>query len=493
MALLPGARRRPRARDEEAEDAWRRLTARCRCAPTRTSCARATASASWRSEAGLRLVDQTKLVTAVSELARNTVVHGGGGDDDRRASSSDGGRDRACGRSSRDEGPGIADIEQALRDGFTTGERPRPRLRRRQAPRPRVRRPHRARRRARPCGWSRGADGTRAPARSTTPAASRPRAAPPRRSPPSSASTSSAAARRRSSSPSWPPTSSATPAAARSSLRAAPDDGAGARRRSPGTAARASATSRARARDGFSTAGGAGHRARARSAACPTTFDLQTARRAGHGGRRARSARAARTRPRSTGSALAMARRGRPAATPGRTSRDGRPRDDPARRRPRPRRRGRARGRRAAVRELRAGLTPEALLERMHARAAPDARRRRRGRAARPARPARCASPAIGNIAATIVDGATTRSLASMNGHARPSRHALPRATTTRSRPAALLVMHSDGCRGGWDLSRLPGRARRDPLVIAVAADPRLRARPRRRQRRRRPHGSGRA
>ena len=69
--------------------------------------------------AGLRLVDQTKLVTAVSELARNTVVHGGGG----RMS---GGLVERNGRvgvwaAFEDEGPGIEDVELAFADGFSTG------------------------------------------------------------------------------------------------------------------------------------------------------------------------------------------------------------------------------------------------------------------------------------------------------------------------------------------------------------------------------------
>ena len=71
-------------------------------------------------DAGLRLIDQTKLVTAVSELARNTVVHGGGG----RMSA---GLLEQGGRSGvwalfEDEGPGISDIDQALQQGFTTGD-----------------------------------------------------------------------------------------------------------------------------------------------------------------------------------------------------------------------------------------------------------------------------------------------------------------------------------------------------------------------------------
>ncbi|MBF8745808.1 MULTISPECIES: ATP-binding protein [Pseudomonas] len=71
------------------------------------------------SDCGMRLVDLTKLVTAVSELARNTVVYGGGGDMDWEV------LDRA-GRTGlrlvfRDEGPGIADTKLALTDGWTSG------------------------------------------------------------------------------------------------------------------------------------------------------------------------------------------------------------------------------------------------------------------------------------------------------------------------------------------------------------------------------------
>ena len=68
---------------------------------------------------GLRLVDQTKLVTAVSELARNTVVYGGGGDMDWQVID-EGGR-RGVRLTFRDEGPGIPDIGQALTDGWTSG------------------------------------------------------------------------------------------------------------------------------------------------------------------------------------------------------------------------------------------------------------------------------------------------------------------------------------------------------------------------------------
>ena len=67
----------------------------------------------------MRLVDLTKLVTAVSELARNTVVYGGGGDMD-WAVLEDGGR-TGLRLLFRDEGPGIPDIKLALTDGWTSG------------------------------------------------------------------------------------------------------------------------------------------------------------------------------------------------------------------------------------------------------------------------------------------------------------------------------------------------------------------------------------
>ncbi|EJN38438.1 anti-sigma regulatory factor (Ser/Thr protein kinase) [Pseudomonas sp. GM84] len=71
------------------------------------------------SECGMRLVDLTKLVTAVSELARNTVVYGGGGDMDWEVIEETG---RVGLRLVfRDEGPGIADTRLALTDGWTSG------------------------------------------------------------------------------------------------------------------------------------------------------------------------------------------------------------------------------------------------------------------------------------------------------------------------------------------------------------------------------------
>lgn len=70
-------------------------------------------------DCGMRLVDQTKLVTAVSELARNTVVYGGGGDMD-WAVLAEGSRS-GIRLMFRDEGPGIADIKLAMTDGWTSG------------------------------------------------------------------------------------------------------------------------------------------------------------------------------------------------------------------------------------------------------------------------------------------------------------------------------------------------------------------------------------
>ena len=69
-------------------------------------------------EIGLTLVDQTKVVTAASELARNTVVHGGGGSV-RLEEVSDNGK-RGLRLTFEDHGPGIADLEKAMQDGYTT-------------------------------------------------------------------------------------------------------------------------------------------------------------------------------------------------------------------------------------------------------------------------------------------------------------------------------------------------------------------------------------
>ena len=67
----------------------------------------------------LSLVDQTKLVTAASELARNTIKYGGGGEV--YLDSLDDGIRKGIGLLFVDAGPGIPNIDNALRDGFTTG------------------------------------------------------------------------------------------------------------------------------------------------------------------------------------------------------------------------------------------------------------------------------------------------------------------------------------------------------------------------------------
>ena len=73
----------------------------------------------WAIEAGFSLVDQTKMVTAASELARNTVDYGGGGTV-RLELITEGNR-RGLRVAFEDQGPGIADIEKALTDHYTTG------------------------------------------------------------------------------------------------------------------------------------------------------------------------------------------------------------------------------------------------------------------------------------------------------------------------------------------------------------------------------------
>jgi serine/threonine-protein kinase RsbT len=70
-------------------------------------------------EAGFGIVDQTKMVTAASELARNTLVYGGGGD--MRWELMAEGLRRGLRLHFIDQGPGIADIAQAMKDGWTSG------------------------------------------------------------------------------------------------------------------------------------------------------------------------------------------------------------------------------------------------------------------------------------------------------------------------------------------------------------------------------------
>jgi len=67
---------------------------------------------------GFSLVDQTKVVTAASELARNTLIHGKGGEMELITLN---GPRVGLRLKFQDHGPGIRDIQLALRDGFTTG------------------------------------------------------------------------------------------------------------------------------------------------------------------------------------------------------------------------------------------------------------------------------------------------------------------------------------------------------------------------------------
>ena len=68
----------------------------------------------------MKLVDQTRIVTAASELARNTVVYGGGGTVRIEVVGNHNGL-RGVRLTFEDQGPGIPDVEQALRNGYTTG------------------------------------------------------------------------------------------------------------------------------------------------------------------------------------------------------------------------------------------------------------------------------------------------------------------------------------------------------------------------------------
>lgn len=70
-------------------------------------------------EAGFSLVDQTKMVTAASELGRNTVIHGRGGTAVLELLEE--GARRGVRLTFEDQGPGIPDIGRALQDGYTTG------------------------------------------------------------------------------------------------------------------------------------------------------------------------------------------------------------------------------------------------------------------------------------------------------------------------------------------------------------------------------------
>ena len=69
---------------------------------------------------GLGLVDQTKIITAASELARNTLDYGGGGEV--RPEIVQAGTRKGLRLTFEDQGPGISDIEQAMTDHYTSGK-----------------------------------------------------------------------------------------------------------------------------------------------------------------------------------------------------------------------------------------------------------------------------------------------------------------------------------------------------------------------------------
>jgi serine/threonine-protein kinase RsbT len=74
----------------------------------------------WTTELGFSLVDQTKMITAASELARNSLEYGGGGLV--IFESLQEGNKRGLRLSFEDHGPGIPDIGLAMKDGYTSGK-----------------------------------------------------------------------------------------------------------------------------------------------------------------------------------------------------------------------------------------------------------------------------------------------------------------------------------------------------------------------------------
>jgi serine/threonine-protein kinase RsbT len=73
----------------------------------------------WAIEQGFGLVDQTKIVTAASELARNALIYGGGGEV--RLEALNDGMRKGLRLTFQDRGAGIPDIELAMKDGYSTG------------------------------------------------------------------------------------------------------------------------------------------------------------------------------------------------------------------------------------------------------------------------------------------------------------------------------------------------------------------------------------
>ena len=73
----------------------------------------------WAIQSGFSLVDQTKIVTAASELGRNAMLYGGGGDVEIAQLAA--GPRKGLRLTFVDQGPGIDDIQLAMKDGFTSG------------------------------------------------------------------------------------------------------------------------------------------------------------------------------------------------------------------------------------------------------------------------------------------------------------------------------------------------------------------------------------
>ncbi len=90
-----------------------------RSGPVTTSCACGSACVPAPSRSASGLVDQTKIITAASELARNTLDYGGGGEV--RSEIVQAGARKGVRLTFEDQGPGISDIEKAMTDHYTTG------------------------------------------------------------------------------------------------------------------------------------------------------------------------------------------------------------------------------------------------------------------------------------------------------------------------------------------------------------------------------------
>ena len=401
-------------------------------------------AASWRATPGLRLIDQTKLVTAVSELARNTVVHGGGGRMSRRARWSRAGATGVW-ASSRTTGPGSPTSTRRCARASRTGDGPRARPRRRQAARRTSSRCARHRGgAARPSAWSHGADRAGAAARSRS--RSRRRARPPRRRALADELGLDERLQRRGGDRRTELATNLVRHAGggevvlRPSRDLSPTSWTSiAWDRGPGHAP----TSRGARATAYSTVGGPGNGLGA-IGRLSATFDLQST--PGRGTVARRAARRGATRRRGRRARARDGGRGRPcgdAWAPGRaTARcvtillaDGLGHGADA---------ARAAGRRRA-RAARRTSTPDAAA-RAHARRAARRRAapRRRSRGST-SRRARCGSPGSATSPATIVDGADDAVARLDERHPRPQRPPDPGLRLRARRPAALLVMHSDG------------------------------------------------